>query len=218
MAQLFQPFADTAVRAALIALAASPAILIGAGYAITRSPYVTGQTLARSQPIPFSHEHHVGFDGLDCRYCHFGAETSRWAGLPPTEVCMTCHSQIFTEAAALAPARESLASGAPISWRRVKALPDYVYFDHSIHIAKGVGCTTCHGQVDQMPLTLQAEPMTMGWCLDCHRDPAPHLRKPEQVFADSWSPPPDQNEEGRRLMAHYQIDTSHLTDCSVCHR
>jgi hypothetical protein len=218
MAQLFQPYADTAARGALIALAVSPAILIGAGYAIPRSPFITGQSLVHLQPIPFSHEHHVGFDGLDCRYCHFGAETSRWAGIPPTEVCMTCHSQIFAQAPVLAAARESLASGSPIPWRRVKSLPDYVYFDHSIHLAKGVGCTTCHGQVDQMPLTLQAQPMTMGWCLDCHRDPAPHLRKPDEVFADSWSPPIDQGVEGRKLMAQYEIDTAHLTDCSVCHR
>src|SRR5947209_5986433 len=162
MAQLFPPYADTAVRAALIVLAASPAILIGAGYAITRSPYITGQDFVHLQPVPFSHEHHVGFDGLDCRYCHFGAERSRWAGIPPAEVCMTCHSQLFSQAPPLEPVRDSFAAGKPIAWRRVRALPDYVYFDHSIHLAKGVGCTTCHGQVDQMPLTLQAQPMTMG--------------------------------------------------------
>jgi hypothetical protein len=218
MTQLFSPYADMWVRIVLFALAASPAVLVGGGYAITRSPVVTGQFLFHTQPIPFSHEHHVGFDGLDCRYCHFGVETSRWAGIPPTEVCMTCHSQIFTQAPLLAPARESLVSGAPIRWERVHGLPDYVYFDHSIHIAKGVGCTTCHGQVDQMPLTKQAETMTMGWCISCHRNPAPYLRKPEDVFAASWSPPPDQSEEGRKLMAHYQIDTAHLIDCSVCHR
>jgi Cytochrome c7 and related cytochrome c len=218
MAQIFSPYADAAVRVVLFALAASPAVLIGAGYAITRSAYVTGQSLEHMQPIPFSHEHHVGLDGLDCRYCHFGVESSPWAGIPPTEVCMTCHSQIFADAPLLAPARESLATGRPIPWRRVHALPDYVYFDHSIHIAKGVGCTTCHGEVDRMPLMRQVEPMTMGWCLDCHRNPAPNLRKPEDVFAASWSPPPDQDKEGRKLMAHYQIDTTHLSDCSVCHR
>ncbi|MBV9289554.1 MAG: cytochrome c3 family protein [Hyphomicrobiales bacterium] len=218
MAQLFSPYADTAVRVALFALAASPAILIGGGYAITRSPYITGQFLFHTQPVLFSHEHHVGFDGLDCRYCHFGVETSRWAGIPPTEVCMTCHSQLFTDAPVLATERHSLVSGEPIRWTRVRSLPDYVYFDHAIHIAKGVGCTTCHGQVDQMPLTLQAEPMTMAWCINCHKNPAPYLRKPEDVFADSWSPPPDQHEEGRKLMAHYEIDTTHLIDCSVCHR
>ena len=183
MAQLFHPYADTALRVALLALAASPALLIGGGFAISRSPYVTGQDMVSAQPVPFSHEHHVGFDGLDCRYCHFGVETSRWAGIPPTEVCMTCHSQLFDQASVLAPVRESLAKNEPIAWARVHALPDYVYFDHAIHVAKGVGCTTCHGEVERMPLTKQATPMTMGWCIDCHRNPAPHLREPDQVFA-----------------------------------
>ena len=218
VAQLFHPYADTAVRIVLFGLAASPALLIGAGFAITRSPYVTGQDIVHTQPVPFSHEHHVGFDGLDCRYCHFGVETSRWAGIPPTEVCMTCHSQLFAQASVLAPVRESLALKKPIVWARVHALPDYVYFDHSVHVAKGVGCTTCHGQVDQMPLMKQAQSMTMGWCLDCHRNPGPRLRKPDEVFATAWTPPPNQNEEGRKLMARYHIDTAHLTDCSVCHR
>jgi hypothetical protein len=131
---------------------------------------------------------------------------------------MTCHSQLFAQASVLAPVRESLALKKPIVWARVHALPDYVYFDHSVHVAKGVGCTTCHGQVDQMPLMKQAQSMTMGWCLDCHRNPGPNLRKPEEVFATSWTPPPNQNEEGRKLMARYHIDTAHLTDCSVCHR
>ena len=218
MAQLFQPYADTAVRVALAALAVSPALLIVAGFALTRSPYVTGENRVHTQPIPFSHEHHVGFDGIDCRYCHVGVETSRWAGVPPTEICMTCHSQLFSDARMLAPLRESFANNVPIAWNRVHALPDYVYFDHAIHIAKGVGCTTCHGRVDEMPLMKQAQPMTMGWCLDCHRNPAPHLRKRNDVFATDWSPPPDQDEEGRKLMASYHIDISHLTDCSVCHR
>lgn len=218
VAQLFHPYADTALRIILFGLAASPALLIGAGFAITRSPYVTGQEAVHTQPVPFSHEHHVGFDRLDCRYCHFGVETSRWAGIPPTEVCMTCHSQLFAQASVLAPVRDSLALKKPIVWARVHALPDYVYFDHSIHVAKGVGCTTCHGQVDQMPLMKQAQSMTMGWCLDCHRNPGPNLRKPEEVFTTSWTPPPNQNEEGRKLMERYHIDTAHLTDCSVCHR
>ena len=218
VAQLFHPYADTAVRVALLTLAVSPALLIAGGFAISRSPYVTGQDLVSAQPVPFSHEHHVGFDGLDCRYCHFGVETSRWAGIPPTEVCMTCHSQLFDQASVLAPVRESLTKNKPIAWVRVHALPDYVYFDHAIHVAKGVGCTTCHGEVERMPLTKQATPMTMGWCIDCHRNPAPHLREPDQVFATSWSPPPDQKEKGLKLMRHYEIDTTHLIDCSVCHR
>jgi hypothetical protein len=118
----------------------------------------------------------------------------------------------------LGPVRASFASSKPIAWNRVHALPDYVYFDHSIHVAKGVGCTTCHGRVDQMPLMQQARSMTMGWRLDCHRNPAPNLRKPEEVFATAWTPPRGQDEEGRKLMARYHIDVAHLTDCSVCHR
>jgi hypothetical protein len=131
---------------------------------------------------------------------------------------MTCHSQLYTQAPLLAPVRESLASGRPVAWRRVHQLPDYVYFDHSIHIAKGVGCTTCHGPVDRMPLMRQATPMTMAWCLDCHRAPARYLRKPDDVFSLSWTPGPDQADEGRKLLHQYLIDTVHLTDCSICHR
>jgi hypothetical protein len=218
VAQLFHPYADTALRVALLGLAVAPVFVVAAGYALTQSPYVTGQNLVSPQPIPFSHEHHVGFDGLDCRYCHFGVENSRWAGVPPTEVCMTCHSQLFAHAEVLKPVRESLTANRPIAWTRVHALPDYVYFDHSIHVAKGVGCTTCHGEVERMPLTKQATPMTMGWCLDCHRNPAPYLREPDQIFVTAWTPPPDQKQEGLKLMRHYEIDTTHLMDCSVCHR
>ena len=140
--------------------------------------------------MPFSHQHHVGGLGLDCRYCHAGVETSPVAGLPPTHTCMTCHSQLYTQTAMLAPVRESLANNKPIHWNKVNRLPDYVYFDHSIHIAKGVGCTTCHGDVTSMPLMRQAAPLTMGWCLDCHRDPAPNLRPVADVFDPNWKAPP----------------------------
>jgi hypothetical protein len=131
---------------------------------------------------------------------------------------MTCHSELYTQSAMLAPVRASLADDRPIHWNKVNRLPDYVYFDHSIHIAKGVGCSTCHGAVDHMPLMRQAAPLTMGWCLDCHRDPAPNLRPAAAVFDPDWSPPEDQLEQGRKLLASYLIDNEHLTDCSVCHR
>jgi hypothetical protein len=218
MAQLFGPYADTALRAALWLLAATPAAGVVAGYGFARSPFMTGEGVVTEQPIPFSHEHHVGEIGLDCRYCHSSVEVSPTAGVPPTETCMTCHSQLFTQARILAPLRESLALDHPIAWKRVHALPDYVYFDHSIHIAKGVGCTTCHGPIERMPMTRQTQPMTMGWCIDCHRHPEPNLREPKDVFSTSWSPPPDQAQRGLRLLAQYHIDTTHLTDCSVCHR
>jgi hypothetical protein len=216
--QIFHPRADTIARAALVSIAVLPVLLIGWIFMIMLSPYVTQQNVTREQPVPFSHQHHVGGLGIDCRYCHTSVETARFAGMPPTETCMTCHSELWTNAAMLAPVRASLADGRPLRWRRVHNLPDYVYFDHGTHVAKGVGCSTCHGPVDKMPLMRQAAPLTMGWCLDCHRDPAPNLRPREAVFDMAWMPPKDQAEQGRRLAAAYHIRTDHLTDCSICHR
>jgi len=192
--------------------------MLGLLSALPYTPFVTGRNIVVPQTVPFSHEHHVGGLGIDCRYCHVGVERSRYAGLPPTETCMTCHSQLWTSAPMLAPVRQSLASGEPLHWNRVNRLPDYVYFDHSIHIAKGVGCSTCHGPVDRMPLMQQAAPLTMGWCLSCHRDPAPALRPESAVYDTEWVAPADQAKRGRALLAHYHIDNRHLTDCSVCHR
>ena len=217
-AQLFPRWATLAARLVLVSLVAVPLGLLGLLMAVQYMPYVTGQTLTPEQPVPFSHEHHVGGLGIECRYCHTSVERSRFAGLPPTHTCMTCHSQLWTNAAVLEPVRRSLAEGRPIRWRRVNELPDYVYFDHSIHVAKGVGCTTCHGQVDTMPLMRQAAPLTMGWCLDCHTHPEAHLRPEGEIYAGHWSPPPDQEARGAELIRHYLIRTEHLTDCSVCHR
>ncbi len=218
MPQIFRPYADTVARTVLVMLLVLPFLGIGVAYWVMRSNYVTGQTVTLEQPVPFSHAHHVGGLGLDCRYCHSGVEASPVAGIPPTHTCMACHSQLYTQTEMLAPVRTSLAERRPIRWNKVNRLPDYVYFDHSIHIAKGVGCSTCHGPVDQMRLTRQAAPLTMGWCLDCHRDPAPHLRPPDKIFAAEWQPPADQAQQGPRLLAQYHIDNKHLTDCSVCHR
>jgi cytochrome c7-like protein len=218
MAQLFGPYANATLRAGLLLVAIAPVAALVASAVAPRSPLMTGEGTVVAQPIPFSHEHHVGADGLDCCYCHTGVESSRQASVPSTHICMSCHSQLFTNASVLEPLRRSLTENQPIAWKRVHELPDYVYFDHSIHVAKGVGCTTCHGQVDQMPLLVQSTPMTMGWCLDCHRAPERFLRKHEDVFSLSWRPPPDQAAEGHALLAHYRIDTVHLTDCSVCHR
>lgn len=218
MPQIFTPAADTVVRTVLVLAVAVPVMLVGLAYGIARSPYVTGQDVVVTQPVPFSHQHHVGQLGLDCRYCHTGVETSAFAGLPPTETCMTCHSQLWTQAAMLAPVRESLARHRPIAWQRVHRLPDYVYFDHSVHVAKGVGCATCHGAVDRMPLMMQAAPLTMSWCLDCHRNPAPNLRPRSAIFSTEWRPPADRARAGHALLAAYGIDVAHLADCSVCHR
>lgn len=218
MAQIFRPRADTIARSILIAIAFGPFVLVAFCYAIGLTPHMTDEGIAVTQPVPFSHQHHVGGLGIDCRFCHSGVETSPIAAVPPTQTCMTCHSQIWTNAAMLEPVRQSLALGAPIHWRQVNQLPDYVYFDHSVHIAKGVGCTTCHGEVEDMPLMRQAVPLTMQWCLDCHRNPAPNLRAPDAIFATNWTPPADQQERGKRLMKKYHLHVSNLTDCSVCHR
>ena len=218
MTQVFRPAANTIALLVMASLGAAPILLVGLGYSLMRSSYVTGQSITLKQPVPFSHAHHVGGLGLDCRYCHTSVSTARFAGVPPTETCMTCHSQLWTNAGMLAPVRESLALNKPIHWQRVHVLPDYVYFDHSIHIAKGVGCSTCHGAVDRMPLMRQAAPLTMGWCLDCHRHPEAAIRPLDKIFDMKWTPPKDQFAKGRRLMSEYHIETAHLTDCSKCHR
>ncbi|MBV8770334.1 MAG: cytochrome c3 family protein [Hyphomicrobiales bacterium] len=218
MAQLFRPGADSIARCVLIAIAVAPFAYVAVTYAVVLSPEVTGQNITITQPVPFSHKHHVGGLGLDCRFCHTGVENSAVAGLPATETCMTCHSQIWTQAEMLAPVRASFERGVPLRWERIDRLPDYVYFDHSIHIAKGVGCTTCHDAVNEMPLMRQSAPLTMAWCLDCHRDPAPSLRPNEAIFSTSWAPPADQRDRGKALLAENGIDVAHLADCSVCHR
>jgi len=174
----------------------------------------------QDQPVPFSHKHHVADVGIDCRYCHTGAETSADAGLPPTHTCMTCHSQLWTEAGVLAPVRKSMETGTPIRWNRVAQLPDYVYFDHSIHVARGVGCVECHGRVDEMPLTMRAQPFQMQFCLDCHRNPADRLRPPEletQMTPLGWSEPRKRT-FGEEVMRKHRIDPRVLDNCEVCHR
>ncbi len=179
--------------------------------------YPTGLHDALEQPVPFSHKHHVGDDGIDCRYCHTSVEQSKFAGIPPLTTCMTCHSQLYTDQPPLAPLVAAFRSGMPLHWKRLYKLPDFVYFNHSIHIAKGVGCASCHGQIDAMPLTARVAPLTMQWCLDCHRNPAQHLRPRAEVFNLHWHPD-SQLALGRKLVRDYHIDTHRLTDCSICHR
>ena len=217
MAQLFRRGANSVAVVVLVGLLVVPVAAIALTYFLWASPYATGQHLTHEQPVPFSHAHHVGDLGIDCRMCHTGVEKAAFAGLPSSHICMTCHSQLYTQSAMLAPVRESLASNTPIHWNKVNRLPGYVYFDHSIHIAKGIGCTTCHGPVATMPLMRQAAPLTMGWCLDCHRNPAPHMRPASAIFDPFWTFPDDQAERGIAL-AHQYLDNKHLTDCSVCHR
>ena len=218
MAQIFSPRANLFMRLAILAIFCAPAFLIVLGFAYYRSTTYTKVGEYVAQPVPFSHKHHAGELGIDCRYCHTGVETVAYAGMPPTETCMTCHSQLWTNAEMLAPVRLSLATNTPIRWQRVHNLPDYVYFDHSVHVKNGVGCSSCHGEVTAMPLMAKAEPLSMGWCLSCHRDPSKNLRPQSEIFDMTWQPPDDQAEKGRILLAHYGIRPDHLTDCSVCHR
>jgi len=168
------------------------------------------------QPVPFSHRHHTAELGIDCRYCHTSVEESSFAGLPPTETCMTCHSQIWKNSPMLEPVRQSFREDRSIEWIRVNALPEFVYFDHSIHVAKGIGCTTCHGPVGSMPLTWAQNSLKMSWCLDCHRHPENNVRPKDQVFSVAYQPPANQTELGTKLVKEYKIYS--LTDCWTCHR
>ena len=219
MPQVFHPSANTLSRLTLLALGIGPVVLLTLNYLLLRSPFQTRVRIIRDQPVPFSHEHHVGGLGLDCRYCHTSVETSSFAGLPPTHTCMTCHSQIWLGSSMLEPVRASLRSRQPLSWARLHDLPDFVYFNHAIHVRKGVACVTCHGRVDQMPLTWKEEPLTMEWCLNCHRQPERYLRPKEAVFLMEWSPPEgDQLALGRELVSKRHVQTEQLENCSICHR
>lgn len=218
MTQIFPRWFDTVARAGIGGAALLvPGLALGLGV-FYRSDYATGAHVALRQPVPFSHAHHVGQLGIDCRYCHQSVESAAFAGMPPTETCMNCHEQIWVGADLLAPVRDSWKAGTPLRWRRVHNLPGFVYFDHSVHVAKGVGCVECHGRVDAMPLTWQDQPLTMGWCLDCHRDPAPRIRPRAEVFDMTWGPGPD-TPAGTALAAEYHVrDAGVLTSCSTCHR
>jgi hypothetical protein len=216
VARHFHPRANTILRLILFGSLAVAAFAIWAGAMIVESPYETRQNVPREQPVPFSHEHHAGGLGLDCRYCHQTVETSAFAGIPATKVCMNCHSEMWAVAPALEPVRESYRTGKSIQWTRVHDLPQFVYFNHSVHVHEGIGCSECHGRVDRMPLTWQAQPLTMGWCLDCHRNPELHVRPRDQVFNMDYSAPTDQAALGRKLVNEYHIRS--LTTCSTCHR
>ncbi|HVV01440.1 MAG TPA: cytochrome c3 family protein [Verrucomicrobiae bacterium] len=221
MAQVFRKGSNSVARVTLIGLIGGFFGFWGVVYAVYRSPYTTDQNVPRVQRVPFSHEHHVAGLGLDCRYCHTGVENSSFAGIPPTHTCMTCHSQVWTEAPMLAPVRQSLATGKPLRWDRVNQLPDFVFFNHSIHVQKGIGCSTCHGQVDQMPLTWKAHSLYMRWCLDCHEAPEKFLRPKSEIYDMSWTPPQDQAERAKALVTEYHISKQRLAqlkDCSMCHR
>jgi hypothetical protein len=219
MSQIFHRSSNALARTSIFGAVFVIGFVGWAGYQLDLSHYFTRQDVPRDQPIPFSHEHHVGGEGFDCRYCHTGVETSSFAGLPPTQTCMNCHSQIWRTSPTLEPVRASFRTDQSISWTRVHDLPDFVYFNHSIHVAKGVGCESCHGRVDKMPLMMQAANLRMEWCLNCHRHPEQYVRPREFITTMGYQPAGDQEEIGRRLVQEYHIqDARTLTSCSTCHR
>ncbi len=247
MAQIFKPSANTLAKLSLMVVAAIPVVLIYAGSTVTRSPLNTNVEVRLNQPIPFNHLHHAAELGIDCRYCHTSVETSSSAGVPPTETCMSCHSQIWTNSPLLEPLRKSWETGQPIEWTRVNKVPEFVYFNHSIHIERGVNCNTCHGPVQKMPITYKGRPFQMVWCLQCHRNPEkflnadpddPKLSPRQQVFnlywkqqaGDELSPAESalieggdmsangDPEKGEKLVKKLKINVQQLEDCGVCHR
>ena len=216
MAQIFHPSTNTISRVSIFGTVFIVAGLLWLIAQVHRSPWSTEAHVAKEQPIQFSHERHVGGNGIDCRYCHTAVEESGFAGIPPTKTCMNCHAELFTNSPFLKPVRDSFESGRAIEWTRVHDLPDFVHFNHSIHVKKGVGCTTCHGQVDRMPLMAQEQSLQMEWCLDCHRSPEQYVRPRGDVFNVNYVIPDNQLELGRRLVEEYEIRK--LTSCSTCHQ
>jgi hypothetical protein len=218
VSQIFHRSTNTLSKVSIVSAVFVAALLLGIFMIIDRAGYTTRKGVTLTQPVPFSHEHHVGGLGIDCRYCHTGVETSPTAGIPPTQTCYNCHKLIWKDSPMLEPVRSSFQTGEPIRWTKVHDLPDFAYFDHSIHVAKGVGCAECHGRVDRMALMRSEHPLQMRWCLECHRDPEPHLRPRGEVFSMTYT----HDEEpalGARLAREYHLRSERdLTSCNTCHR
>src|SRR5215467_13448994 len=236
MSQIFHRSTNSLSRATIFGAVFIVAALGCVAYIVQGSPYVTYEGVRKPQPVPFSHQHHVTGLGIDCRYCHTSVEQSAFAGIPPTKTCMNCHAQIWTNAAFLEPVRESFRTGRSLEWTRVNQVPNFVYFNHSIHINKGVGCNTCHGPVDQMPLMYQYASLQMEFCLDCHRAPEKYLRPREEVFNMRYEAPSrdpahqrevvfngqtyqEQTKLGEALKQAYKVRSVYdITSCNTCHR
>ncbi len=219
MAQIFHPSTNTISRVSIYGALFIIAFGSWVAWKVNQSPYYTEAKLPLEQPVPFSHKHHANELGIDCRYCHTSVETSSFAGLPPTSTCMTCHSQIWTSSEMLEPVRASFQTDKSLEWARVNALPDFAYFNHSIHVKKGIGCTTCHGQVGEMPITWKEHTLYMRWCIDCHKHPERYVRRREDIFRPIYDSPANQLELGRTLVREYQIKgVTSLTSCETCHR
>jgi hypothetical protein len=230
MAQIFHSSANTIAKASIFGAIFLGIFISSLTMGYDRSPWHSGVGDHKNQPVPFGHQHHVKGLGIDCRYCHTSAETSHFAGIPSTKTCMTCHSQVWTNAALLQPVRDSWTTQTPIKWQRVHNLPEFVYFNHSIHVNKGVGCESCHGQVDNMPLMYQENSLQMEWCLNCHRAPEKFVRPREEIYNLRYAPESDpklanlpayqrtQEYQGKLLVDKYHIHKEQMTNCSVCHR
>ncbi|HEX3357150.1 MAG TPA: cytochrome c3 family protein [Tepidisphaeraceae bacterium] len=239
MSQIFHPAANAIAKGSIFGAVFILAAAAWVGAVLDTSPYLTETHVSRAQPVPFSHEHHVNGLGISCLYCHTSVKESAFAGIPPTKTCMTCHSQIWTNAAILQPVRDSWNMEKPLQWTRVHKLPDFVYFNHSIHVAKGIGCAVCHGPVDKMPLMYQENTLRMGWCLNCHRNPEQYIRPRDQVLNMNYDPATDdaldrelgvsqnqidadklrsQDRLGAFLVDKYHVHKEQLTNCAVCHR
>jgi hypothetical protein len=216
MPQIFRRSANTTSKLSLAGLLIVVGGLIFTAILVARSNYVTRAHEFVEQPVQFSHRHHVKDDGIDCRYCHTSVETSSFAGIPPTKTCMNCHSQIWAQAPILEPIRASFREDRPVRWIRVHDLPDFVYFNHSIHVKKGMGCETCHGRIDEMPLTLQENTLQMEWCVNCHRNPENYVRPRSEIYTMGYKPPVPQSVIGAQLVKEYGIRGN--TSCSTCHR
>jgi hypothetical protein len=216
MAQIFPPSANTVSKVSIVAALLVAGGLGAAVWGLNKSPFVARTKTPFDQAVPFSHKHHVAGLGIDCRYCHNTVERTATAGMPTTETCMSCHSMIWTNAPMLEPVRQSWATGKSLEWTRVHDLPGFVYFNHSIHVKGGMGCSECHGRVDQMPLLWQENTLYMEWCLDCHRNPETRIRPRDKVFDMTYQRPANQAELGAKLVAEYKIQK--YTDCYTCHR
>jgi hypothetical protein len=216
VAPLFPKWTNSLLYALLASGFAGLVSLLLLPWVLVRTDYFDGRNDQRVQPVKFDHRHHVRDDGLDCRYCHYAVDRSAYAGIPASSLCMNCHNQVWSESPELAPVRASYFEDKPLHWKRVTSQPDHVFFDHSIHLAKGVGCVSCHGRVDEMGQVYQVERMTMGWCLDCHRQPEKHLRPREEITNMSYVPDVPQEVLGARLKRELSVEPT--TDCSGCHR
>lgn len=218
MAQLFHPSFKVISRASIIVTVLVLGITGWVAAELFRSGYTTNVNIPVEQEVPFSHEHHVDGLGIQCGYCHTSVEKSAFAGIPPTHTCMTCHSQVWTNAPLLQPVRTSYQTRKPLEWVRVHDLPDFAYFNHSIHVNKGMACQVCHGNVNEMPLTWRTNTLHMAWCLDCHRAPEKYIRPKSEIYNFQYVPAKDQHILGLELVRAYKVKTKQLADCSICHR